>query len=98
MNRIAKDPQEPSQFYRLCPECQTGILRKESLTYFTWLNDELITVPDFPAWVCDVCSRREYDTNAVARLNTLLSSEGRRHRIKPRRKRPGAQRADRPLT
>jgi YgiT-type zinc finger domain-containing protein len=80
----------------LCSECQTGVLRLEFLTYFTWLNDELVTVPNFPAWVCDVCGRREYDARAVARLNTLLSHEVGRRPI-PRRK-PGAGRADRPHT
>ncbi len=58
-----------------CPECQSGLLRLQSLTYFTWLNDELITVPNFPAWVCDVCGRREYDPRAVTWLNTLLNPE-----------------------
>jgi len=83
--------------HHLCSECQTGILRMESLTYFTWLNDELITVPNFPAWVCDVCGRREYDHRAVSRLNTLLSSEGSRSAIKRGRRRLGGARADTPL-
>jgi len=49
------------------------------MTYFTWLHDELITVPNFPAWVCDLCGRREYDARAVSWLNTLLSpSTGKR--------------------
>jgi hypothetical protein len=39
----------------------------------TWLGDELITVPDFPAWVCDVCGRREYDLQALNQLNLLLN-------------------------
>ncbi|MCC7129708.1 MAG: hypothetical protein B6D39_12580 [Anaerolineae bacterium UTCFX2] len=86
------------QFYSLCSECQTGILRMEYLTYFTWLNKELITVPNFPAWVCDVCGKREYDSRAIIRLNTLLSSEGKRRPIKKgKRRRPGARRIDRPL-
>ncbi len=42
-------------------------------TYFTWLADELITVPDFPAWICDVCCKREYDVEALNRLALLLS-------------------------
>jgi hypothetical protein len=37
------------------------------------LGDELITVPDFPAWSCDVCGRREYDTNALNQLSLLLA-------------------------
>ncbi len=62
-----------------CPECHTGVYRLEYLTYFTWLNEELITVPNFPSWVCDVCGRREYDARAVSWLNTLLSpNTGRR--------------------
>lgn len=58
-----------------CIECQTGIMRLQYLTYFTWLNDELVSVPNFPAWVCDVCGRREYDTRAISWLNALLNPE-----------------------
>jgi YgiT-type zinc finger domain-containing protein len=56
-----------------CPECHSGIVRLEYLTYFTWFNDELITVPNFPSWVCDVCGRREYDPRAVSWLNIILT-------------------------
>ena len=57
-----------------CPECQAGVLNVEHITYFTWLSGELITVPDFPAWICDMCGRREYDSQAVSWLNILLNS------------------------
>jgi YgiT-type zinc finger domain-containing protein len=67
---------------RLCPECQTGVLRLQHLTYFTWLNDELITVPNFPALVCDVCGRREYDPHAIKWLNTLLNPQARRRVVR----------------
>ncbi len=43
------------------------------ITYFTWLGDELITVPNFPAWVCDMCGRREYDEKAISQLTMLLN-------------------------
>lgn len=63
----------------LCSECHAGVLRLQYLTYFTWLNQELITVPNFPSWVCDVCGRREYDPRAISWLNTLLNpGAGRR--------------------
>ncbi len=69
----------------VCPECHTGVLRLEYLTYFTWLNDELITVPNFPSWVCDICGKRDYDTHAISWLNMLLSpTTGRKP--KPRRR------------
>ncbi len=57
----------------LCPECPAGVMRLNYITYYTWLNDELITVPNFPAWVCDVCGRREFDPQAVAWLNAMLN-------------------------
>jgi YgiT-type zinc finger domain-containing protein len=84
-----------TQYAGLCPECQTGVLRLQYLTYFTWLNEELVTVPNFPAWVCDVCGRREYDTRAITWLNTLLSPDTG-HRRTVSRRRPGQSRPDRP--
>jgi YgiT-type zinc finger domain-containing protein len=63
----------------LCSECHAGVMRLQYLTYFTWLNQELITVPNFPSWVCDVCGRRDYDPRAISWLNTLLNpGAGRR--------------------
>ncbi|MFZ5821552.1 MAG: YgiT-type zinc finger protein [Chloroflexota bacterium] len=56
-----------------CNECQAGMLQVRFITYFTWLGEELITVPNFPAWICDVCGRREYDEIAISWLTTLLS-------------------------
>jgi YgiT-type zinc finger domain-containing protein len=56
-----------------CNECQAGQMHQTYLTYFTWLDDELITVPDFPAWVCDVCGKREFDLHALNQLSLLLS-------------------------
>ena len=68
-----------------CNECQAGQMHRRFLTYFTWLGDELITVPDFPAWVCDVCGRREYDLQALNQLNLLLNSNAGKSPHKVRR-------------
>lgn len=57
----------------LCSECQAGHMHRAYVAYYTWIGNELITVPDFPAWVCDICGRCEYDENALARLSLLLS-------------------------
>lgn len=61
-----------------CPECRQGVMHLRHLTYFTWLNYDLITVPNFPSWVCDLCGRREYDPKAITWLNTLLNHESGR--------------------
>lgn len=58
-----------------CNECSAGIMHLEFITYFTWLGDELITVPNFPAWICDMCGRREYDQKARVWLSALLNPE-----------------------
>jgi YgiT-type zinc finger domain-containing protein len=55
-----------------CNECQAGVMRLRFITYFTWLDEELITVPNFPAWICDVCGRREYDEKSISWLTMLL--------------------------
>jgi len=47
-------------------------MRRTHVTYFTWAGSEMITVPDFPAWVCDICGKREYDLEALNRLSQVL--------------------------
>ena len=47
-------------------------MHQTTVTYFTLLGDDLITVPDFPAWLCDICGRLEYDFEALNNLAVLL--------------------------
>jgi YgiT-type zinc finger domain-containing protein len=84
---------ERSEYILPCPECRSGVMRLQYITYFTWLNEELVTVPNFPAWVCDMCGRRDYDNRAVSWLNTLLNPLTGKRRPNHRRQRPS--RADR---
>jgi len=58
-----------------CPHCQGGRKHFCTVTLMTWLGDDLITVPNFPAWVCDMCGHRNYDTEALAQLSLLLNPE-----------------------
>lgn len=58
-----------------CSECGAGIMHLRHITYFTWLGEELITVPHFPAWICDICGKREYDERAITWLTMLLSPD-----------------------
>ena len=85
--------QESSNNVLQCPECHSGVMTLQYITYFTWLNEELVTVPNFPAWVCDMCGRRDYDNRAVSWLNTLLNPMAGKRRPNQRRQRPS--RADR---
>jgi YgiT-type zinc finger domain-containing protein len=58
-----------------CIKCQGGRKRLQSATLMTWLGNEVITVPDFPAWICDMCGHRTYDTHALAELSMLLNPD-----------------------
>jgi YgiT-type zinc finger domain-containing protein len=58
-----------------CDECQAGMMHLRFITYFTWLADELVLVPNFPAWICDVCGRREYDERSISWLSMLLNPD-----------------------
>ena len=88
----------PEDFTIPCNECQAGQMHRRYLTYFTWLADELITVPDFPAWICDVCGRREYDLQALNQLNLMLSPQAGKSTAKPRRapRKPETKKGTRP--
>lgn len=66
-------PNDPSDYVIQCRECQAGQMHRHFVVYYTWLDEDLITVPDFPAWVCDICGRREYDMQALNRLSLILS-------------------------
>lgn len=82
-----KENEQYSQQKYYCPECQMGLMQIKRITYFTWLNGELITVPNFPAWVCDLCGRRDYDYRAITWLNTILHPETGR-KVTAKRKLP----------
>jgi YgiT-type zinc finger domain-containing protein len=71
-----------------CTECQAGMMHLQHITYFTWLDEELVTVPNFPAWVCDLCGRREYDSRAISWLVTILNPETGKAAAAKRRPRP----------
>ena len=58
-----------------CNECPAGVMHERQIAYFTWLGEELITVPNFPAWVCDLCGKREYDGRAISILTMILNPE-----------------------
>lgn len=47
-------------------------MHQTMVTYFTRLDQDLITVPDFPTWKCDICGRLEYDFEALNNLAILL--------------------------
>ena len=89
--------QAPSPPSMPCNECPAGIMHLHYITYFTWLGDELIMDPRFPAWVCDICGKREYDERAISWLSMLLNPEaGRPTRRVKRPSRPDSRKRNAP--
>jgi YgiT-type zinc finger domain-containing protein len=80
-----------------CTECQAGVMHVRYITYFTWLDDELVSVPNFPAWMCDLCGRREYDQRAIAWLTIMLNPDTGKPAPSPRRLRPPKDEKREPL-
>jgi YgiT-type zinc finger domain-containing protein len=91
---MTEQENDSPEYVSICPECKAGVMRIKYITYFTWLEEELVTVPNFPAWVCDMCGRREYDARAISWLNTLLNPATGRRPVLKRRSRPASH--DRP--
>ena len=80
-----------------CNECAAGIMHIRHITYFTWLGEELIMVPNFPAWICDMCGKREFDERAIAWLTMLLNpNAGKPTRRRKATSRPGIAKRDLP--
>ena len=75
--------ENPTSF--TCKECLAGVLHLRHVTYFTWVDEELVSVPNFPAWVCDICGRREYDPRAIAFLTIMLNPETGKPTQSPKR-------------
>ncbi len=64
--------------------------------YVRQYGETLISVPNTPAWVCDVCHERQFDPESVQRIETLIGQDGpppNRYRPEQTRKR-NPRRAD----
>jgi YgiT-type zinc finger domain-containing protein len=55
-----------------CPTCQIGYYQSDKTTYLCLHRGMLVSVPDMPVWMCDICGHEEFDRDAVAQLEALL--------------------------
>jgi YgiT-type zinc finger domain-containing protein len=73
------------QFNSACPECHSGRMQPTSAFLFIPRAGMPLCVPDFPAWVCDMCGLSEYDHLALSELEVMLDSNRPTQRGKRRR-------------
>lgn len=69
---IVRGNQPPPQSIP-CSACRIGEMRPTKVTYFSFARDRMITIPDFPAWKCDICRKCEFDIDALDQLALLLN-------------------------
>ncbi|MCK4693651.1 MAG: YgiT-type zinc finger protein [Anaerolineales bacterium] len=60
-----------------CQECKVGTLHRDYAFFFTIQGGQPICVPDFPAWTCDLCGRRDYDSVALTKLQAIFETDRR---------------------
>ncbi|OGO08761.1 MAG: hypothetical protein A3K46_06700 [Chloroflexi bacterium RBG_13_60_9] len=66
------DDRLPATPLETCPECQVGTLKPGTIPYFAKLEGMPVHVPNFPAWICDICRHCEYDEDALEALRLIL--------------------------
>jgi len=74
----------------ICPVCHMGHLDLKLTTYVRQYGETLISVPNTPAWICDVCHERQFDPMSIQRIETLIGQGGpppNRYRPEQARKR-----------
>lgn len=59
-----------------CPRCQIGHCQLGLATFVHLYDDTLVTMPDMPAWTCDICHYQEFDPDAVLRVEALVGQAG----------------------
>lgn len=57
-----------------CPRCLVGRIQRKRIPYAAVIEDQLLTIPRFPAWVCDICHAYIYDPAAMSRLEASLNA------------------------
>lgn len=56
-----------------CPRCQVGRCRPSKATFSQVYLEWMVSAPDLPASICDVCGYREFDSIALRHLLKVLS-------------------------
>lgn len=60
-----------TEFATFCPRCMFGKCTERKITYVGLYKGRILTAPDTPARVCDVCGYREFDEFAIEHLYKL---------------------------
>ncbi len=59
-----------------CPRCQIGNLLPVQATYASVHKGMLLSVPNVPAWKCDICHYQEFDYDVITWVEMLVGHAG----------------------
>lgn len=65
-----------------CPRCQVGHCQRSTAPYLRVHGNRLVNVPDMPIWTCDICGFFEYEREALARLESLMTRPNAAPRVR----------------
>lgn len=57
----------------ICEECRVGRYQPTTVTFMHRLGAQMLTFPNAPAFVCDVCRHVHYDGRFLQNMDYLLS-------------------------
>lgn len=60
----------------ICSQCQIGHFHTESRPYVRVVDGMLLSVPNMPALICDVCGYQDFDREGLTRVEALLGHVG----------------------
>ncbi len=64
-----------NDFAFYCPRCQHGRCYSGRATFARVIHGKMISAPDTPAFICDVCGYNEFEYGALMALTQLLGDE-----------------------
>jgi|SRR5579859_3930719 len=84
--------QKPFYEVLVCPECHIGRLSPTRTTYVHQYGETMISIPNIPAWRCDVCHACQYDDQPIGWLETIIIGQSN---LPPNRYQPTVPRVPR---
>ncbi|HML24499.1 MAG TPA: YgiT-type zinc finger protein [Aggregatilinea sp.] len=59
-----------------CPSCGVGQLKPAQTVYVQVVDGTLVSAPNVPAWICDVCGLTLFDSATVQNIEFMIGESG----------------------
>jgi len=85
---MKRTPKTFPEIPEVCPHCYFGRIQPGKRSFAARTNGKPVMVPDFPAWICDVCGFTIYDPTSLINLQRLLTNPAKPYLPHPAPKTP----------